>query len=263
MVKEISDLLFQRVTKYEHTLHYNTPNTSIKGVCQCLAAGTRHNSFYQKCDLSNINFLIDTGACKSFLPIIYESESLSKYQGSPITTANGEKLNIKGCQELKLKFKENVYTWKFIVADVSFPILGADFLCYHNLAVDVRGQSLIPLQTHIAPAQTTSPEIPDAISKVLLKYQDVFSSDLSQRKNMTKSHSAVHHITTKGPPLHAKFRRLCPDKLKIAKEVFADLERQGICQKAASPWSSPLHMVGYLNRMEVFVPAEIIVASTT
>ena len=43
--------------------------------------------------------------------------------------------------------------------------------------------------------------------------------------------------------MFSRFRRLAPDKLHAAKQTFAELERLGICQKAPSPWASPLHIV--------------------
>jgi hypothetical protein len=36
------------------------------------------------------------------------------------------------------------YSWTFLLADVSFPILGIDFLRKQQLVVDVVGSSLIP-----------------------------------------------------------------------------------------------------------------------
>ena len=49
-----------------------------------------------------------------------------------------------------------------------------------------------------------------------------------------EDHGVVYHIPTTGAPLHSKARKLSPDKLKVAREVFDNM---------LSPWSSPLHMV--------------------
>ncbi|KAK3882644.1 hypothetical protein Pcinc_012980 [Petrolisthes cinctipes] len=56
-------------------------------------------------------------------------------------------------------------------------------------------------------------------------------------------HGIYHCIKTSGPPVFSKFRRLAPDKLVVAEQTFAELERLDICQKASSPWASPLHIV--------------------
>jgi hypothetical protein len=52
-----------------------------------------------------------------------------------------------------------------------------------------------------------------------------------------------HVVETTGQPLHAKARRLDPDKLRAAEAEFCSLEAAGIIRRSDSPWSSPLHMV--------------------
>ncbi len=52
-----------------------------------------------------------------------------------------------------------------------------------------------------------------------------------------------HFISTKGPPIASKFRRLDAEKLQAAKAEFEQLEREGIVQRSTSPWASPFHMV--------------------
>ena len=61
-------------------------------------------------------------------------------------------------------------------------------------------------------------------------------------------HTTVHHIlTTAGPPVYCKPRRLTPEKYKIAKREFEFMVEQGICRPSNSNWSSPLHMVPKKN----------------
>jgi hypothetical protein len=57
------------------------------------------------------------------------------------------------------------------------------------------------------------------------------------------SHDVLYFITTAGPPIASKFRRLDGEKLSAAKAEFAILEREGVIRRSSSPWSSPLHMV--------------------
>ena len=52
-----------------------------------------------------------------------------------------------------------------------------------------------------------------------------------------------HFITTHGPSLFAKARRLPPDKLKVARKEFSNMVSLGIIRPSSSPWASPLHMV--------------------
>ena len=56
-------------------------------------------------------------------------------------------------------------------------------------------------------------------------------------------HGIEHFIITKGPPVHARVRRLPPDKLLSAKSEFDRMESMGIVRRSSSPWASPLHMV--------------------
>lgn len=43
--------------------------------------------------------------------------------------------------------------------------------------------------------------------------------------------------------MHARARRLPPDKLALAKAEFDRMEAMGIIRRSSSPWASPLHMV--------------------
>ena len=232
-----------------HTLYLNYENNS-NNTCNCMANAMGHHSTASSLKLkdseSGYDFLVDTGACKSFVPMPKRKVlKLSPYEGQRIITANGQPLKIHGMIRLHLVIQDRKYTWDFLVANVTLPILGADFLAAHRLAVDMAGQRLIPttLLNNKVAAATQQEQIPDQISDVLAKFADIFSTDLAVLNKMAASHSAMHKIKTNSPPLRSKFRRLSPDKLEIAKQVFSDLEKAGICQKAPSPWASPLHMV--------------------
>lgn len=50
-------------------------------------------------------------------------------------------------------------------------------------------------------------------------------------------------METTGPPDHSHFCRLDTDKLRDAKHIFNEWERQGVVRCSSSSWSSPLHMV--------------------
>ena len=56
-------------------------------------------------------------------------------------------------------------------------------------------------------------------------------------------HGVQHFIKTTGPPVHSRYRRLRPELHHIAKEAFTEMEKIGVCSKAASPWASPIHMI--------------------
>ncbi|MDD9340747.1 MAG: hypothetical protein PV362_14105, partial [Providencia heimbachae] len=61
---------------------------------------------------------------------------------------------------------------------------------------------------------------------------------------MEAKHDTQHHIvTTPGPPVAHKPRRLAPEKLKAAKKEFDAMIKLGTARPSKSCWSSPLHMV--------------------
>ena len=194
---------------------------------------------------TKIDYLIDSGAARSLIPRRYVKGS-HKRAAFTMQAANGSPIPTYGKKQFPLNYGPNRYTWNFIVADVFMPIIGADFLYYYSLAVDVRHRCLLPTSSIILKNDGKSStnfaaSSSDPFSALRHEFNDVFSETLPKLDK--KPHGIQHHIETRGPPVFAKFRRLSPAKLDAAKKVFGELEKQGVCQKAASPWSSPLHMV--------------------
>jgi hypothetical protein len=57
--------------------------------------------------------------------------------GPAITSAAGKPIPCWGWQAAAVKFGGTVYQWKFLLAAVAFPLLGADFLASFKLVVDL------------------------------------------------------------------------------------------------------------------------------
>lgn len=142
------------------------------------------------------------------------------------------------------------FQWPFIVADVTGPIIGADFIRHHDLLIDLRRNRIIDnatkLETQCAPCVLeTETEIKtfdttNQFANILREFADI--TKLSPYGTRTKS-TIFHRIETTGQPVFARPRRLPPDKLKAARDEFEFLMRAGICRPSSSNWSSPLHMV--------------------
>lgn len=124
--------------------------------------------------------------------------------------------------ELELNLRRS-FKWKFVIADVSTPILGADFFYHHNLLVDLRNRRLIDglIQLKIV-AQVTSKQTQ---SVYIFKHQHAFSQILMEFSDITKSahpktnkNTIEHHILTQGHPITDRARHLTPEKLKFAKK---------------------------------------------
>ena len=118
------------------------------------------------------------------------------------------------------------------------PILGADFLIAHNLSVNLKQKSLF-----ISTCSESTNVIHHDLKSTLEKFSDIFCENLTDKVTSKIGQKFKHKITTTCQPIKSKFRRLDPNKLEIAKKVFNEMEQAGICQKASSPWASPLHMV--------------------
>ena len=56
--------------------------------------------------------------------------------------ANGSNIRTYGKRTLTLQFNKRCFKWTFTIAEVSQPLLGADFLRAHSIFVDLKGQRL-------------------------------------------------------------------------------------------------------------------------
>lgn len=200
------------------------------------------------CDLtSGICFLIDSGSDVSLLP----KGNQHKYATDlTLHAANGTQITTFGFKTLtvSLGLRRN-FTWNFILADVQRAIIGADFLHHFDLLIDIRRAKLIDNYTKTESAgiysDTSTPSVLSIAPNTTL------SEIIKEFPNLTKfynnpnsqPHNTTHHITTNGPPVASKVRRLPPDKLAIVKHEFDIMVAQGICRPSKSPWASPLHMV--------------------
>ncbi|CAH8665410.1 unnamed protein product, partial [Schistosoma rodhaini] len=131
------------------------------------------------------------------------------------------------------------------------PIIGIDLLQHHNLLIDTRSRRLIDGNTKLSVCVTPcsgcrlSPvtikhTIDPLYQAVLDKYPGICQS---QSKLPCVTSNVTHHISTTGPPVFSKARRLAPEKLRLAKNEFDHMMDLGIIRPSNSPWASPLHMV--------------------
>ena len=130
-------------------------------------------------------------------------------------------------------------------------IIGADFLHAHGLVINLRGRSIQDSTTQYSTvASIVHVTSVRPVVNLLSAPQPVLSL-LSQFPSITRpysaaqpvKHSVLHHLTTNGTPVHARARRLPPDKLNAARAEFQHMLELGIIRPSTSAWSSPLHMV--------------------
>lgn len=198
---------------------------------------------------SKVAHLIDTGADLCVFPRTHIRRHLQKTEYS-LSAANGTVIPTYGIYEasLDLGLRRN-FPWRFVIADVSRPIIGADFLTHYGLLVDLQGCQLIDRETRLTTRgrmftseQSTIKVITgdSPYHQLLAEYPDITRPDGRAPKIR---HGTRHHIlTTPGPPEASKFRRLAPDRYAIARKQFKTMVQLGTARPSSSSWSAPLHM---------------------
>jgi len=212
--------------------------------------------FYLTDTISGRRFLVDTGAACSILP----HHSNQPPANLKLVAADGRKIPTWGKKMCKINFNKADFSYTFVLAAVSQPILGIDFLKQFKLCVDVVNEKLVPSENFSASipvaaldhpanggqavsqaaAVSLPSSLPTAAQALLQKYPDVVSTGNSHPHPL---HGISHSIETTGRPVFAKARRLDQEKLQCAKKEFQELEAAGIIRRSNSPWASPLHMV--------------------
>lgn len=199
---------------------------------------------------SKITYLTDTGSDLCAFPRRY-LRSNHKRSDFSVSAANGTPIHTYGTIRLHLDFGlRRDFVWDFVIADVDRPIIGADFLSHYSLLVDCSRQLLVDGITALTAPGTIGQT--NAISVKVIVGNSQYHQLLTQFPGITKpsgtrrdvKHNTVHFIhTTPGPPIFCRPRRLAPDKLKIAKEYFSEMIRDGTARRSESPWASALHIV--------------------
>jgi hypothetical protein len=205
-------------------------------------------------DTTHVRYLVDSGAALSLLP----HRSMLPPSGLLIINANGGNIPSWQFVDRHLHFGNNRFTHSFLQANVSQPILGADFLQQAKATIDFNlGRVCFPLPTPPLPPQppslpsvspslpassvALSPQIAPDIAHLLKQFPSVISPPPSHWPQ--PAHNTTHAIHTTGPPLSARARHLSSAQLNVAKNTFEELERLGIVSRSQSAWASPLHMV--------------------
>ena len=200
---------------------------------------------------SGCSFLVDCGAEESVFPAS-AADKRHRASSAPLVAANGTLIKTWGKRKASLVLgKGHTFTQEFHVADITDSILGADFFVSNRLAIDMSNKRLISLDdlhvvaTGVASICSTICGLHISRFHSFDAIIDEFPELLVPRFKSTDSnkHGVEHYITTEGPPLHARARRLKQEKLEIAKAEFAEMERMGIIRRSNSPWASPLHIV--------------------
>lgn len=199
---------------------------------------------------SGVSYLVDTGAEVSVYPASLQDRQ-TQNPSIQLSAANGTSIRTWGTRNMSLMLSpKKRYTHQFHIADVTRPILGADFFISNGLAIDLRGKRLVSLDNmsilleksehSLTTLAGLSLQPPNEYSNLLQQFPELISPHFD---SSTNKHGVEHHIVSSGPPTHARARRLDQEKLSAAKAEFLKMEELGIVRRSKSPWSSPLHVV--------------------
>lgn len=186
------------------------------------------------------------------------SSHLLDHTSTSLSTVKGDRIKVAGTIQLNLKIStlRRLYSHRFFVADVQQNIIGMDFLSENKLTINCGNGTVKDLSTGLS---TNAVQIQISTHKSVNKVDETFSNitNTSLREvlqdcslvfgdvdfTQKRPHSTVHRIELVKQGPYGTPRRLCPDKLSIAKATFDDMLKHGICRPSSSQYASPLHMV--------------------
>ena len=208
------------------------------------------------CDNTSLTFLVDTGATVSILPYKPEYYPLLKPTVVSLTNASGHNVKCHGEMNVNLKIPciRRTFHFTFVIADVTGPILGLDFLAHNGLSIDCKNRLLtdsstnlsIPLKSSNKPFSVYTVnqiDVDHRAQELLTKYPVITSPLQISYDNPVKCPVSHNIDTLKNRPIHCKSRPLSGVKLKAARDEFQFLLEAGRIRRSNSPWASPLHLV--------------------
>ena len=191
--------------------------------------------------------LLDTGSQVSLWPLS-PTVPAPQQSGTHLIAANSTPIKSFGQRRRKIKIGGKAYSFVFLIAKISRPILGIDFLQTFGMTLDLCNRQLLHSGTatsfssassHISGVNVVSAPR-SSFAKLLDEFPEITDVHLA---SCTTRHGVECFISTRGPPVRTAPRRLSPEKLAVAKSYFDMMCTAGICRRSDSPWSSGLHMV--------------------
>ena len=218
-----------------------TPSSSF-------SSKVKNNLLYVHDASTKQKWLIDGGAVLSIIPPTL-AQRLQGPTATQLQAANGTKIPCYGIRNMQIHLADRKILFPITIADVSQPILGADFLTHAYLAPNHRDGTLIDLKDmSVLRANVERDAQPIRINHVNQANDRFYQLLDNQFPNLSNpsfrvkevDHGVLHYIPTEGPPVQARARKLDPEKLAVAKAEIEKLVELGVCERGKSEWSSPL-----------------------
>lgn len=218
-----------------------------------LVASLGHNISHILClkDLhSNEFFIIDTGSDYSIVKS--NSFEIRNYPSDQfLIAANSSRISTHGERTMNIKMSKNrSIKWKFVSAEVSHNIIGADFLEGNNLLIDLRNLILVDANTEerfVLINKSLTRENSPLLFVAECKFTRILKQfpDLTRPRNkaIAKKVPVEHRIKVEGYPCHARVRPMSTEKLKWLEEEIQKLLDEDIIEVSDSEYASPIHLV--------------------
>jgi len=207
-----------------------SPSLSVEardGDFKCFEIGVRNKLWIGK-----LNFLVDTGSVLSVLPkscVPHCNKSVLS-----LVAANGSVVDTFGTKMLDIRLDgfDSIFSWEFTVAEVTRPILGADFLSHFCFLVDCSRKCLerrmsVSVVDFVLGENNFEEFVRGNFPNVLIRDRDLVSS-------IPGSHIIA---TSPGIPVSSRRRELSQERRLAAEKEFAELESLGIVRRSSSPWA--------------------------
>ena len=181
------------------------------------------------------------------LPLCLFPDSQNNAKSCDLFAINHLPLTQVGELDLTLQFHcfpHRKFVHTFILADISTPILGLDFLHKHHMIIDTR--SFAVSINDEEPSCLAVPKTPDvnvedlSLLEILELFPDLTSGHIHVDK---KLHPFEHTIDVDGPPKAFRPRRLNPEKKRELNRQLDEMLEKKIIKSSTSPWASPVHLV--------------------
>ena len=210
------------------------------------------------CKKSHDEYLIDSGASISIIP---KQQGDKKDPWQILKAANGTAIPTYGTTEKDIVLSKNLtIKHEFTIADVTTPILGADFMAKNKIWLNMHKQEIMHEDTGTVVKGIGANSciynieqiINDKTKAILKKVPNAIFKPGEIRPEPHKN-APFLEIKTTGPLPQYRPRRLAPKPLRLAKEYFEDLLKRGLVSESSAPCSSPLHVIPKGNNELRFV----------
>jgi len=199
----------------------------------------------EELDGVDIDFLVDTGSAVSVLPKSFKFANATGTSSTSLIAANGSAVETYGNRRFQFTLCQlsRTFTWDFFIANVTRPILGADFFTFFNLLVDCSLSCLVE-KDNLVSSLFSSDGI-GLIKDNVLEFVKAYTPHVLTRQDASSMPCLSEHViqTINCAPVRDRRRELSQERRLSAEKEFLELESQGIIRRSSSPWASALQIV--------------------